>query len=602
MYSTGFPFIPASVSLYFGLRAKEGGPGRATIMCSVKVEHSFYGRRLPYNRAFVSFRAPDFTPRGDAISSSFVFNLESRFIVSCYIHATGAKSRAWLGFVSGPPIDRGRSVSSVSMIVGTRSLKSAAIAHMLLGHIAELTDTGLYALASKGGRRGAGESMERDTRDIVEVVAGRSRLRRQIPHGLICSATASLRTSTIPTILQQQCGMLSVIYEGRKNWNESLSPVLPIATTLLLFIMGKLGMYDLLSEQWTTLPPPLQSDLSDKIVMVTGGNTGIGFEAVKIFANLHPRRLLLACRSEEKGKQAADCELFVEFHRRPVADAVSDTVIEQETGYHGIELAVFDHGDFNSVIKYAEGFKDEPLDILVANAGVGLDKYEETKDGWEASLQVNHLSTALLSILLLPNLVRTARQNGTHSRLVVVSSDFHFLTKLDDELLDAPNILRKFSDKEYCTPRVMAHRYGDTKLLNVFFVHALSEHLPSSVPVIPTAVAPGYCYSNLRRHRAASFSGHLWYMGMDLLMARTAEQGARQLIWAALGPDGKEGRHVSWLRGAYVSCTQTVKEPSDFVMSKQGGEVQEKIWQETLEILSKTSPDVQACVEEYLTA
>ena len=79
------------------------------------------------------------------------------------------------------------------------------------------------------------------------------------------------------------------------------------------------------------------------------------------------------------------------------------------------------------------------------------------------SLQVNHLATALLSLLLLPNLVRAGKTNGTMSRLVVTSSDTHYWTKLDEEVLRADDILQKLNDKKYCTPQVMARRYLDTK-------------------------------------------------------------------------------------------------------------------------------------------
>ncbi|KAJ3525458.1 hypothetical protein NM688_g8400 [Phlebia brevispora] len=223
--------------------------------------------------------------------------------------------------------------------------------------------------------------------------------------------------------------------------DSSLPPGPP---TRLFFIMGKFPMSAFISEQRTTLAPPLQSDLSNKTVLITGGNTGIGFEAVKTFAKQHPKKLLLGCRSESKGKSAAER-------------------IEKETGYRGIELAILDSGDFNSIVKFAENFKDEPLDILIANAGIAIGEYEETKDGWESGLQVNHLSTALLAVLLLPNLVRTAQKHGTHSRLVIVSSDTHYWTKFDEEMLDAPSILRKLNDREFCTTEVMAHRYYDTK-------------------------------------------------------------------------------------------------------------------------------------------
>ena len=64
---------------------------------------------------------------------------------------------------------------------------------------------------------------------------------------------------------------------------------------------------------------------------------------------------------------------------------ISYLEIEQATGYRNIELAIFDQGDFGSIIKYAESVKDEPLDILVANAGLAVGKYEQTGDGWETT-------------------------------------------------------------------------------------------------------------------------------------------------------------------------------------------------------------------------
>lgn len=112
-------------------------------------------------------------------------------------------------------------------------------------------------------------------------------------------------------------------------------------------------------------------------------------------------------------------------------------------------------------------------------------------------------------------------------------------------------------------------------MLNVFFTRAFAEHLPRSVPVIPSTVNPGFCVSELRRSLPALMKVRMKMM--DIFMGRTAEHGSRQLIWAALGPDGKDGEHVRHLRGAYVS-TLAVHEPSDFVISKEGYEVQERLW------------------------
>lgn len=114
-------------------------------------------------------------------------------------------------------------------------------------------------------------------------------------------------------------------------------------------------------------------------------------------------------------------------------------------------------------------------------------------------------------------------------------------------------------------------------MLNVLFTRALSEHLPTSIPLVPTSVNPGYCYSELRRHFTTNIARTIRFAVMDRLFARSGEEGARQLLWAALGPDGKEGKHTNWLRGAYVSV-QSMKEPSDFVISYEGRIAQDKVW------------------------
>ena len=74
--------------------------------------------------------------------------------------------------------------------------------------------------------------------------------------------------------------------------------------------MGTHTFFQFLAEQWTRLPPPLQSDLANKVVMITGANTGIGLEAAKTFASQHPKKLIVACRSEEKGKATAAGQFF----------------------------------------------------------------------------------------------------------------------------------------------------------------------------------------------------------------------------------------------------------------------------------------------------
>jgi|SRR6266404_1416717 len=105
-------------------------------------------------------------------------------------------------------------------------------------------------------------------------------------------------------------------------------------------------------------------------------------------------------------------------------------------------------------------------------------------------------------------------------------------------------------------------------VLNVFFVRELTKRLPANSPIIVTAVNPGLCKSQLLRHIAGLASTI-----MVALLARSSEQGSRQLVWAAVGGAGREYE----LRGAYVNKAD-LQEVSDFVLSDDGAVAQKRIW------------------------
>lgn len=106
--------------------------------------------------------------------------------------------------------------------------------------------------------------------------------------------------------------------------------------------------------------------------------------------------------------------------------------------------------------------------------------------------------------------------------------------------------------------------------MNVLFARALSDRL-SGKPLIVNTVNPGYCYSGLRRNFRGLRAWIDWLM--EKALARTAEQGSRQLVWAALAESDKH----SDLRGAYVSLA-SVQEPSDYVISEEGQKTQNLLW------------------------
>ncbi len=90
---------------------------------------------------------------------------------------------------------------------------------------------------------------------------------------------------------------------------------LHICSTKIL--MAHWTYLDFVRDQWTPIPPVVTADLEGKTVVVTGANTGLGFEAVKHFARMNPGKLILACRSQRKGDAALTrmCRVMLSFKR-----------------------------------------------------------------------------------------------------------------------------------------------------------------------------------------------------------------------------------------------------------------------------------------------
>ncbi|KAJ7762987.1 hypothetical protein B0H16DRAFT_504467 [Mycena metata] len=337
-------------------------------------------------------------------------------------------------------------------------------------------------------------------------------------------------------------------------------------------------LWDCIRDQFTPQPPVAKADLTGKTVLVVGANTGLGFEAAQHFAKMNPGLLILACRSESRGQAALE-------------------KLKANTGCTTAEVWIVDLADFASVKQFCDKFEREDgrrLDILVLNAAILAEKYEPTKDGWETALQISCLSTPLVALALLPAMLKTAREHATQPRLVVVSSEMHYFTRIPKKVLEDPEILKTLGSKEYCTPAVMATRYHCTKLLNILFVRALTARLPSDSPLIVTTVNPGFCHSDLLR----GLSGIVWLLEylFGLFFYFSTEVGSRQYVFAALAPMGD----AEELRGAYISGSKIV-EPSDFVMSEEGKKTQDRIWNETVDILEKVDPRVGVTIEKYLS-
>ena len=140
--------------------------------------------------------------------------------------------------------------------------------------------------------------------------------------------------------------------------------------------------------------------LSGRTAIVTGGNSGVGWQAAKMLAH-HGCRVVIACRDIRRGAAAADRIR----HGNPAVD---------------VSVARLDLASMASVREFAEG-STEPIDILINNAGVmSPPRRTFTADGFELQFATNHLGHFALTGLLLPRLLQTE-----HPRVVTVSSIAH---------------------------------------------------------------------------------------------------------------------------------------------------------------------------------
>jgi NAD(P)-dependent dehydrogenase (short-subunit alcohol dehydrogenase family) len=239
-------------------------------------------------------------------------------------------------------------------------------------------------------------------------------------------------------------------------------------------------------------------DQSGRVFIITGANSGIGFEAVKALVR-KGARVVLACRNRTKA-EAARAEIG--------GDA---------------EVRDLDLGSLASVHAFAEAW-DGPVDVLVNNAGVMAVPFARTVDGFESQLGTNFLGPFALTGLLLPHVT---------DRVVTVSSGVHRMGRVN---LADPN----FEHRRY--QRWTA--YGQSKLADLMFAYELQRRLLlAGSPLRSIAAHPGYAATNLQAHLgpvARTTQGWMQKVGL----VQDAAGGAQPTLYAATAADLPGGSYV----------------------------------------------------------
>jgi NAD(P)-dependent dehydrogenase (short-subunit alcohol dehydrogenase family) len=270
-----------------------------------------------------------------------------------------------------------------------------------------------------------------------------------------------------------------------------------------------------MTQRWT------EADIADqtgRTVVITGANSGLGLRTAEVLAG-KGARVLLACRSAERGARARD-----------QVDAAA-------TG-PAPELVSLDLSDLASVRAAAAAIRDltgDALDALINNAGVMATAKGRTTDGFELQFGTNHLGHAALTWLLLP-----ALRGARHARVVTLSSVAATGARLR---LDDPNA----EHRRYNA----AAAYGQSKLANQVFALELDRRLRAAGDdVISVAAHPGYTATGLGSGMARSYTnpvvrsliagGHR--IG-EALFAQNARMGTLPQLYAATAAGVRGGEY-----------------------------------------------------------
>lgn len=320
-----------------------------------------------------------------------------------------------------------------------------------------------------------------------------------------------------------------------------------------------------LYSQYFVTPPVPDHDFTGKTVIVTGSNTGLGFEAARHFARLNCKKLILAVRTISKGEKAKESIL-----------ASTKRTLDC------IEVWDLDLSSIASVKAFAKRAQRlERVDVLIENAGSMLMEFKLTDDGNEISLQTNVISTFLLALLMLPKLRETSERFQNRPRLAIVSSELYQMAALKER--NEPDIYATLNDPKRWSGG--NERYGTTKLLEVFFVRELASRVGTSHRPIITAVNPGFCYSDFRRN----ISGLQAYFAaaFEYLTARTTEVGSRNLVAGGCAAENSHGEYMA------DSVNQALM---GWASTGEGRMVQKRVYEQSLALLEKIEPGISGNV------
>ncbi|PQE22142.1 short-chain dehydrogenase reductase protein [Rutstroemia sp. NJR-2017a BBW] len=253
--------------------------------------------------------------------------------------------------------------------------------------------------------------------------------------------------------------------------------------------------------------PPLDR----KVILVTGGNIGLGKQCVLEYARHNASVIYLAARNLTKAKTALQ----------------EIQALLPKTSQTTIKLLELDLSSLASVKSAAEKLKSETsrLDILMLNAGIMAAPPGLTKDGYELQFGTNYLGHALFAKLLLPTLSSTSEQiPNADVRIIMLSSHGHIYAPKPDGI--------KFSTLKTLAEELGAYtRYGQSKLAMILWVRKMAQLYPKFTLA---SIHPGVVKTNLMNNATGSSLAIRMLGKVANKLVTPVDQGVRNQIWASV--------------------------------------------------------------------
>ncbi|KAF9057072.1 hypothetical protein BJ165DRAFT_1397420 [Panaeolus papilionaceus] len=280
-------------------------------------------------------------------------------------------------------------------------------------------------------------------------------------------------------------------------------------------------------------------DLTGKVVVITGGNGGIGYHTIKFLAR-KGAKVYLGARNEAKAKAA-------------IAQLQQDGI-----GSGEVVWLKMDFSNARFAKKAAEEFlhKESRLDILINNAAQLTGPLEITKDGISSLAIVNHFSTFVFTRTVLPLLIKTSKKPNSDVRIVTLSSIAHTTARPCN-----PNIkFQEASDFNYEFANDWYpdwSRYAITKLCNILFANELQRKLDAhNLSVLSIPIHPGEVNTFADRMPYPVLAGAV--MGLFFMLP---EPGSYTSVFASASPLVRN--FPSKYKGQYLEPVGHVGEMSD---------------------------------------